>query len=229
MTGFERDDSEKTLGERVAQLEERLGHLTLGATLDVVPIHVFDGGKAPVRQTEGAIGFDAYARAVVDAKSKPDSHEYPPLRRCMADFQRSAGYEERIDASVADWVVDDPNGRPDMYALAVPPGKMAMVGLGFTTGMDFPVFYWVAPRSGHASRGIGVPNSPGTVDPDYRGEAGVLIENRSDEPFVIAHHMRIAQVVFMAALIPQLEQREYHDLPPTHRGAGGFGSTGTMG
>jgi dUTP pyrophosphatase len=105
-----------------------------------------------------------------------------------------------------------------------------MVGLGFATAMSLPMFYFVLPRSGHASIGVNLDNSPGTVDPDYRGEAGALITNRSKEPFVITRDTRIIQAVFMLAIMPQLVQVDSRDdLPVSLRGVGGFGSTGVHG
>src|SRR3989344_1811948 len=61
--------------------------------------------------------------------------------------------------------------------------------------MDRPMFYWVAPRSGLAAKwGITITNAPGTVDPDYRGEAGVLVYNRNPHTFDLWHGMRVAQI-----------------------------------
>jgi dUTP pyrophosphatase len=87
----------------------------------------------------------------------------------------------------------------------------------------------VRPRSGMAAkRGIGVLNSPGTIDADYRGEVKVILVNLSDETVVIEPRERIAQLVFS-----KIEQAKFinvessEDLSETVRGAGGFGSTGT--
>lgn len=217
---------------RVERTEAELSHLrqVLGgiATLEAfrsTQVYVFPGGKLPQRQTEGAIGYDAYARAIVDPASKPTADN--PLRRTIADFNRNDGWEGQLDESVRDWIVADPTDA-DKYAVALPPHERLMVGLGFATGMEFPMYYWVAPRSGYASRGITVANAPGTVDPDYRGEAGALVENNSKEDFVITGGMRIVQLIFGLALIPELKEVSAHDqLPLTARAAGGFGSTGT--
>jgi dUTP pyrophosphatase len=65
------------------------------------------------------------------------------------------------------------------------------------------------------------------VERDYRGEAGVVIENRSYDNFDLRHGMRIAQIIFQTALIPDIESVESPDLLlETRRGSGGFGSTG---
>lgn len=83
----------------------------------------------------------------------------------------------------------------------------------------------VRPRSGLAlKKGITVLNSPGTVDADYRGEVGVILINLSNEEFVIENGERIAQLVF--AKVEQANWVEVEILSDTHRGEGGFGSTG---
>lgn len=75
--------------------------------------------------------------------------------------------------------------------------------------------------------GITIGNAPGTVDPDYRGEVGVLLINHGQDPFSVEKNMRIAQLVFYKSEIPNLEETE--KLPETIRGVGGFGSTGLFG
>lgn len=83
----------------------------------------------------------------------------------------------------------------------------------------------VRPRSGLAAKhGVTVINSPGTIDPDYRGELKVLLVNLSNEPFVIEPGERVAQLVF--ARYERLAWEEAVVLDETSRGAGGFGSTG---
>ena len=108
------------------------------------------------------------------------------------------------------------------------PASQVLVGIGFLTEMPFPMFYWVAPRSGLAAKwGITVTNAPGTVDPDYRGEAGVLVYNLNPHPFLLHKDMRIAQVIFQIALIPEFfKVSSPKELADTTRGVGGFGSTG---
>ncbi|HSW30728.1 MAG TPA: dUTP diphosphatase [Longimicrobiales bacterium] len=83
----------------------------------------------------------------------------------------------------------------------------------------------VRPRSGLAARhGITLPNSPGTIDPDYRGEVTVLLQNTGPEAFPIRRGDRIAQLVFARFEAPRIEEAE--SASPTERGMGGFGSTG---
>jgi dUTP pyrophosphatase len=83
----------------------------------------------------------------------------------------------------------------------------------------------VRPRSGLALKnGITLPNSPGTIDEDYRGEVGVIVLNTGAEAFVVTRGMRIAQAVVAPVVRALWEVVE--DLDETLRGEGGFGSTG---
>ncbi len=115
-------------------------------------------------------------------------------------------------AAVGDPVVIPPGGRvliPTGLAVAVPPGYELQV----------------RPRSGLALKnGIVLPNSPGTVDEDYRGELLVIVMNAGADPFTVERGMRIAQAVL--APVVRIAWQEVDDLDATTRGAGGFGSTG---
>ncbi|MEJ1993010.1 MAG: dUTP diphosphatase [Maritimibacter sp.] len=83
----------------------------------------------------------------------------------------------------------------------------------------------IRPRSGLAFRhGISLPNTPGTIDSDYRGPLGVLLVNFGVEPYVVHHGDRIAQAVI--APVIQMRYEEVAALDETARGEGGFGSTG---
>jgi len=83
----------------------------------------------------------------------------------------------------------------------------------------------IRPRSGLALKhGIGVLNSPGTIDADYRGEIGIILVNLSNEPFEVCDGERIAQMV--VARHEQVEWKPEETLDDTARGAGGFGHTG---
>ena len=109
------------------------------------------------------------------------------------------------------------------------PRESVLVGIGCVPVLPKIGFYWITPRSGLAGKyGITVTNAPGTVDSDYRGEAGVLVMNlRSSDHFDLKYKMRIAQIIFQHAVHPQIEEIEnYEDLAKSVRGAGGFGSTG---
>lgn len=84
----------------------------------------------------------------------------------------------------------------------------------------------IRPRSGLAAKqGISVLNSPGTIDPDYRGEIKVIVVNLSNNPFEIKPGERVAQAV--VAAFTRIEWQQVEELGETLRGAGGFGSTGT--
>lgn len=105
------------------------------------------------------------------------------------------------------------------------PGERALFGIGVQFATPWPIECQVRPRSGLSSKhGIDLGNSPGTVDPDFRGNIGVLLYNRGKEPYTIKKGDRIAQLVFSEVRIPTFE--EVAELPPTRRGIGGFGSTG---
>ena len=83
----------------------------------------------------------------------------------------------------------------------------------------------IRPRSGLALKhGVTVLNSPGTIDSDYRGEIGVLLVNLGETPFVVERGMRIAQLVIAPVSRARLVEGE---VPPSDRGTGGFGSTGS--
>jgi len=97
-------------------------------------------------------------------------------------------------------------------ALAIPPGYEAQV----------------RPRSGLAVKhGLTLPNSPATIDSDYRGELMIPMINLGAEPVVVTRGMRIAQLVFQR--VEAVELQEVAELPPSERGEGGFGSTGAGG
>ena len=84
----------------------------------------------------------------------------------------------------------------------------------------------IRPRSGLALRhGISLPNTPATIDSDYRGELMIMLVNLGGDPFEITRGMRIAQMVI--ARVEPATFRAVAELPETHRGEGGFGSTGS--
>ena len=105
------------------------------------------------------------------------------------------------------------------------PGGRHAVATGFAMAIPEGYEVQVRPRSGLALKhGISLPNTPGTIDADYRGELKVILINLGEEPFVIARGDRIAQLV--AAPVQVARFAEVEDLDETARGAGGFGSTG---
>jgi len=110
-------------------------------------------------------------------------------------------------------------------ALTLAPGERALIPTGLRLAIPQGYEVQVRPRSGLALRhGISLPNSPGTIDSDYRGTLGVILLNGGAEPFEVTHGMRIAQMVVAPVL--QASFAEVTELDETPRGSGGFGSTG---
>ena len=114
---------------------------------------------------------------------------------------------------------------PDRGELVLAPGARALVPTGLRLAIPEGWEVQIRPRSGLALKhGITLPNSPGTIDSDYRGPLGVIVMNAGEAPFTIAHGDRIAQMV--AAPVVQAGFDLVETLPETARGAGGFGSMG---
>ncbi|MCB1299665.1 MAG: dUTP diphosphatase, partial [Microthrixaceae bacterium] len=107
-------------------------------------------------------------------------------------------------------------------------GSILKLPCGFACAIPVGFEGQVRPRSGLATKhGITIPNAPGTVDSDYRGEMFVALINLGNEPFTIRHGDRVAQLVI--APVAYIRTHEVDDLDVTARGAGGFGSTGGHG
>ena len=114
---------------------------------------------------------------------------------------------------------------PDRASLTLAPGERVLVPTGLR--LEIPAGYeiQIRPRSGLALKhGITLPNTPGTIDSDYRGPLGVIVMNAGQEAFTIAHGDRIAQMIL--APVVQARFTLTDNLSDTERGAGGFGSTG---
>lgn len=110
-------------------------------------------------------------------------------------------------------------------SITLEPGQRTLIptGLAFAIPPGFEI--QVRPRSGWAIReGLGVLNSPGTIDADYRGEVKIIVINLGDEPIEINDQDRIAQLVVAPVLQADLQLAS--ELNETARNAGGFGSTG---
>ena len=104
-------------------------------------------------------------------------------------------------------------------------GEIRAVRTGFVIELPAGVECQVRPRSGLAKRsGLTLPNSPGTIDPDYRGELRILLQNLGDEPLDTRRGQRVAQLDFGRFLRPAVEEAD--TVSETGRGEGGFGSTG---
>jgi len=106
----------------------------------------------------------------------------------------------------------------------VEPGAIAAIPCGFAIAVPSGYEAQIRPRSGLALRGLTVINTPGTIDSDYRGEIKVLLIHLGKEAFRVTRAMRIAQMLLLP--VPRVEWEEAKELPPTQRGAGGFGHTG---
>ena len=110
--------------------------------------------------------------------------------------------------------------------LAIAPGAIALVPTGLVLEVPDGFEMQVRPRSGLAARhGLTLPNSPATIDSDYRGEVRVILQNLGAEPFVVERGARIAQ--FVLQHVPRVAWEEAGELSGTTRGAGGFGHTGS--
>jgi len=109
--------------------------------------------------------------------------------------------------------------------VTIAPGARHAVATGLALAIPQGYEIQVRPRSGLALKhGITVPNTPGTIDSDYRGELKVILINLGHEPFAIARGDRVAQLVL--APVVQAAWDEVAELDATARGEGGFGSTG---
>ncbi len=140
--------------------------------------------------------------------------------------RREAGCE---DLPLPRYMTDGSAGM-DLYA-AVPetveiaPGTWKLVSTGISIALPQGYEAQVRPRSGLSMRhGIGILNSPGTIDADYRGVIGVILFNFGTEPFVVRRGDRIAQLIVTRVCRARLQTVEH--LSETRRAAGGFGHTG---
>lgn len=133
----------------------------------------------------------------------------PDLPLPSRQTEGSAGYD--VASAEADFVLD--------------PGERRAVATGLCMELPGGVECQVRPRSGLALRhGLTLPNTPATIDPDYRGELKVILWNAGAEPVRVTRGMRIAQLVFARFETPKLV--EAAELDTTGRGVTGFGSTG---
>jgi dUTP pyrophosphatase len=124
-----------------------------------------------------------------------------------ADIRANLLLEDRVTGFILD----------SMRRAVVPTGIRIEIPAGYEVQ--------VRPRSGLAlNHGISLPNTPGTIDSDYRGPLGVLLINFGSEPFVIGHGDRIAQMIVAPVLRAAFQAVDALD--DTARGTGGFGSTG---
>jgi dUTP pyrophosphatase len=142
-----------------------------------------------------------------------------PVRVCLLEHAVAPPSYQTDHAAGMDLVA----AVPDTVEIAA--GAIAAVPTGLR--IEIPPGYegQVRPRSGLAARhGIGIPNAPGTIDADYRGEVQVLLVNLGSAPYVVRRGDRIAQLVVAPVVRASLEI--VSELTETARGVGGFGHTG---
>jgi dUTP pyrophosphatase len=149
------------------------------------------------------------------------------MDRVVIKVKRLAGYAEDIElpkkqsAQAAGFDVRAANQEP----IELKPGQRAAVPTGLALAIPPGCEVQVRPRSGLALKhGIILPNSPGTIDSDYRGELKVIMMNLGERPFMVKAGDRIAQLV--VGKICDADWVEVEDLEETERSGGGFGSTG---
>lgn len=148
-------------------------------------------------------------------------------RTCLKlEVKRLPGNE---DMSLPGYETDGASGLDLRAAVREPlilqPGEIRLVPTGLAVSIPQGYEGQIRPRSGLALKhGIGMLNSPGTIDSDYRGEIGLIAVNWGRVPFVIRRGDRIAQMVIAAVV--KAEVVEVEDLEPTLRGGEGFGHSG---
>ena len=109
--------------------------------------------------------------------------------------------------------------------VVIKPNSSELIPTGLQVAIPEELEIQIRPRSGLAAKeSMGVLNSPGTIDSDYRGELKIILFNHGDKDFIINNGDRIAQMVLVPIL--KMEFEEVDNLPDTVRGRGGFGSTG---
>jgi len=107
----------------------------------------------------------------------------------------------------------------------IKPGEISLIPTGITMAIPIGFEVQIRPRSGLAlKQGIGILNSPGTIDADYRGEIKIIMINLGKQDVLISRGMRIAQMVLKK--VELISWQEVELLPDTERNAGGFGHTG---
>ncbi len=149
------------------------------------------------------------------------------MNRLTVEIQRLPhGADLPLPAYATDW-----SAGMDLLAAVEEPveigtGERAIIPSGIAIALPPGYEAQVRPRSGLAAKhGVTVLNAPGTIDADYRGEVGVILINTGQQAFRVERGMRIAQMI--VAPVNAVAWNEVETLPESHRGDGGFGSTGT--
>jgi dUTP pyrophosphatase len=149
------------------------------------------------------------------------SHEIPPIPVMVKRLDHFG------DLELPDYATAGASGMDVLAAeqVVIPAGGRHAVGTGLAVAVPHGYEIQVRPRSGLALRhGITVPNTPGTIDCDYRGELKVILINHGAQPFEVRRGDRVAQLVL--APVARASWLKVDELEATVRGAGGFGSTG---
>lgn len=153
----------------------------------------------------------------------PDAGSRPLLRVRLARRESGEGLPLPAAATAGSAGFDLPAAIE--AELTLEPGQRELVPSGFSVAIPPGYEGQVRPRSGLALRhGIVLPNAPGTIDSDYRGEVKVILMNAGSEPFTLRRGDRIAQLVI--APVAAVEWEEVERLDDTQRGSGGFGHSG---
>jgi dUTP pyrophosphatase len=133
------------------------------------------------------------------------------------------------DLPLPSYMTDGASGM-DLFAAVddltiIEPGAWNLVPTGLSVAVPAGFELQIRPRSGLAVKyGIGILNSPGTIDSDYRGEIKIILINLGQKEFIVKRGDRIAQMVVVPVIRAAVEERS--ELPPTARDSGGFGHTG---
>ena len=110
-------------------------------------------------------------------------------------------------------------------SIKISPYTLELIPTGLSIAIPEDLEIQIRPRSGLAAKSkIGVLNTPGTIDSDYRGEIKIILFNHGNKDFIVNNNDRVAQMVLTPILKMELE--EVDQLPKSIRGSGGFGSTG---
>ena len=149
----------------------------------------------------------------------------PPVRVQRLDLRATLPAYQSAHAAGLDLSACLPRGEITGESVELAPGSIVKIPLGIACAIPAGFEGQVRPRSGLATKfGVTVPNAPGTVDSDYRGEMFVALINLGPAPYTVRHGDRIAQLVI--APVAQASVIECDALDATERGHGGFGSTG---
>jgi len=148
------------------------------------------------------------------------------MDKVRVKVRKKAGWE---DLDLPRYLTPGSAGMDIMAAVeegvVIAPGEIKFIPAGIYVALPAGFEIQLRPRSGLAlKKGLGIVNSPGTIDSDYRGEVGVIMINHGKEPVVITRGMRMAQMVVQRVV--RVDWREVEELDATSRGAGGFGHSG---